>query len=168
MEHESNIDWEFEGEYLVYDRWTWYRNHFQACADSAAVDFVVLANDVAWLLEAKDFTTTPPDRQKEPLHEIVARKARDTLAGLFAGAISAGDARQPFAQEVLGARKLRVVFHCELPTNKHPLFPPKLTLSDLKQKLRNAVKAVDPHALVVDCRTPAADAPWTATWNPHP
>lgn len=167
MVHESNIDWEFDGEYLVYDQWTWYRKHFNGCAESAAIDFVILEEDVAWLLEVKDFTTTPPDPQKGPLYEIVARKVRDTLAGLLAGSVNASDAKQVFAQNVLRADKLRVVFHCELPANRKRLFPPQLTLSDLKQKLRKAVRAIDPHALVVDCNTTSSvQVPWTATWKP--
>ena len=111
---ESNIDWEFHDGWTAskYDGWTWYRKHFNACAESAAVDFVVVAVDdrTAWLVEVKDFTTQEPDKAKGPLHEVITRKVRDTLAGLTSAAVNGDGAEAELARRFRRVESIRVAF----------------------------------------------------------
>ena len=172
MEHESNIDWTFDAGWVAvkYDAWTYYRKHFQPCADSAAVDFIVVSDDgkACWLLEVKDFTTSPPDPQKGPLWDIVTRKVRDSLAGLLAAATRASGDEQAMARRVVSASQVRVAFHCEGPTHPSRLFKGLPSAADLRQKLRSrgGLRAVDTKVLVMDCATTPTDVPWKAAWNP--
>lgn len=168
--HESNIDWVFDEGWTVvkYDDSTWYRKHFQKCADSAAVDFVALSPDetLYWLIEVKDFTTDPPLKEKGPLYEIVTRKARDTLAGLLAAASNATGSDQELARKIGTAAKVRVAFHCERPTHASRLFKGLPSTADLQQRLRRTLRAIDSKAIVTDGAKPRTDVPWTATRNP--
>jgi hypothetical protein len=166
---ESNVAWVFQDDCNVvqYDESSWYRRHFNGCADSAAVDFVAVHGETVWLIEIKDFTTSPPDRQKGPLWQIVTAKVRDTLAGVVAGAANAGNAdEQVLFREATARTQLRVVFHCERPTNPRQLFSGMPDAADLQDKLRQALRAVDAHVRVVDCGRPLLGAPWTTTWAP--
>jgi hypothetical protein len=170
--HESNLDFVFHAGWSVlqYDASSWYRDHFQACADSAAVDFLAVsaAGDLVWLVEVKDFTLKAPDSAKGPLWAIITRKVRDTLAGVLAGAHQAGnpEERAVFARAVTSAQ-IRVAFHCERPKHKSKLFANLPDAADLRQKLRQTLRAVDSKVLVVDSSTPpSAERPWTATWAP--
>ncbi len=168
--HESNIDWVFEDGWTVvqHDDSTWYRKHFQACGGSSAMDFVALQDqgEVGWLIEVKDFTTEPPLRSKD-LVEIITKKARDTLAGLVAGAINANtEDEQDFFAHALTKRRLRVAFHCERPTRKRKLFNRLPDPADLKQKLRKSLRTIDKRVVVMDCSSTFSAVPRTTTWNP--
>lgn len=168
--HESNVELTFEDGCRVvqYDASSWYRKHFNACADSAAVDFVVVRDGVSWLIEIKDFTATAPHREKGPLWLIVTVKVRDTLAGLVAGGFKAGNAdERRLFEAAVRAASLRVVFHCERPTHVRRLFASLPDAADLQDKLRQTLRAVDAHVRVIDCAHPLQGAPWTTTWAPR-
>jgi hypothetical protein len=169
--HESDIDWRFEAGWMVikYDDSAWYHNHFQRCAESAAVDFIVVHDSgrEVWLLEAKDYTTDPPNPNKTPLWLVVTHKVRDTLAGILAGAVRASvDAERELFRRAAKAESVRVVFHCERPKHKSKLFHTLPDAADLRDKLRRSLGLVDKKLLVVDCASQTERLPWTPTWNP--
>jgi hypothetical protein len=172
VKNESNVRFEFAEGFTViqYDTTTWYRKHFNKCAQSAAVDFLVVdsGNTVGWLIEVKDFTTKPPEPHKDLL-DTVTRKVRDTLAGVLAGAVGANvDEEVAFFKRILRARKLRVVFHCERPTHPSRLHARSPDPADLTQKLRQSLNAVDGRVVVTDCASSHRDFPWSTTWSPGP
>lgn len=167
---ESNLEFEFDKHWDViqFDSSVWYRNHFQSCAESAAVDFIAVNSQesTAWLLEVKDFTSNDPLRSKD-LIEIITKKVRDTLAGIVAGAKNANErAEQSIFSQLLEVGSLRVAFHCERPKHKSRLFKNLPDLPDLRTKLRQTLRAIDKRTHVVDSLTPNDEAPWTARWKP--
>lgn len=167
--HESNIDFEFDSgcDAIQYDDTAWYRKHFQGLEDSAAVDFVVVCGDTTWLLEVKDFTQNNPDRAKGQLWDIVARKVRDTLAGILAGAVRANVAlEQSTLDRARKQPKLRVVFHYETPKHPGRLFRNIELRANPQQKLQRVLRSVDGKALVLDTSSTPDSVPWSATWNP--
>jgi hypothetical protein len=44
------------------------------------------------------------------------------------------------------ARQIKVVLHLEQPANPSRLFPREIDLANVQQRLRQFVKAIDPHA----------------------
>ena len=168
---EGNVVWTFEDGFKAgkYDRWAFYRRRFQRTGGGGtlAVDFVAIppSGDTLWLVEAKDYTLEPRDKQKEPLPIEVARKARDTLAGLAACASNGADEEQAFAQRALRTGKIRIVLHLEQPANRTRLCPSVLVRADVQQKLRQVAKAIDPHPQVVDAASPG-NVPWKVAWSP--
>jgi hypothetical protein len=170
--HESNIDWTFADGWSVmrYDNSTWYQKHFQGCADSAAVDFLVVQDngEQVWLVEVKDFTTEPPDPDKPPLWQIITKKARDTLAGVLAGSVHANkECERELFRRAARATSLCVAFHCERPRHSTRLFKRLPDPADLRDKLRNTLRAIDRRVMVVDCFSTPEHLPWTATWKPQ-
>ena len=134
-----------------YDGWSFYRNQFTSAFGGAkAVDFICLDKDCAWLIEVKDYRL---DRRTKPgeLGEEVANKVRDTLAGLVAASCNANDEdERRFAAKVLKKNTLRVVLHIEQPEKHSKLFPRIVNPASLVMKLKQLLKAVDAHPLVVD------------------
>lgn len=170
--HESNIDWSFADGWTVikYDESTWYRKHFNSCADSAAVDFVAVGASgcdvICWLIEVKDFTTEPPLPSKD-LIAIITKKVRDSVAGVLGGAVNANTpSEKDFFGMVVGATRLRVAFHCERPVHASRLFRSLPDAADLRQKLRVSLRAIDSKVLVLDSSSELTHLPWAATWQP--
>jgi len=169
---EGNVVWTFPDGWTAgkYDAWVFYRKQFQGTGGGGtrAVDFVAFPPDggTLWLIEAKDYTFEPRDDDKEPLPIEVARKARDTLAGLAACAANGLDDEQAFARRALDATKIRVVLHLEQPTTKTRLYPTTLDRADVLQKLKQVCKAIDPHPKVMDT-THADRVPWGVVWKPE-
>jgi hypothetical protein len=165
---EGNVSWTFEDPWIAtkYDDWSFYRNQFQRCADSKAMDLLALepGRRALWMIEAKDYTFERRSDQKEPLWVEVGRKARDTLAGVLAASVSAVDQERDMARGMCTAARVRVVLHMEQPTNPSKLFPQSFDPADLQQKLRQQARAIDPRARVVDHNTPGL--PWSAAWTP--
>ena len=99
-----------------YDNWSFYQNHFKdSCAGNKAVDFVALesSSKTLWLIELKDYRQHR--RQKSiALHEEIAMKVRDSLAGLFAAARYRSDhTEKDVAKACLSAKLIRIVLHLE-------------------------------------------------------
>lgn len=139
-----------------YDTWAFYRNHFQRVADSKAVDLVCVEAQWTWLIEVKDYRRHPRKKSQELQDEVTA-KVRDTLAGLAAAAANAGGAvEKRVAQRALAKRRWRVVLHLRQGRGATRLKPKVFDPATLRDKLRRVLKAVDPHALVVegDARVP--------------
>lgn len=168
---EGNILWSIDDECsaVKYDEWAFYRKHFTGCAGGCkAVDLLVHSGGgVLWLVEAKDYRRNRREREKGPLDEEIATKARDTLAGILAASVNATEDERSFAKVARTASTIRIVLHLEQPSSPSKLFPRAFDPADVQQKLRQSVRSIDPHALVVDTRN-RATVPWTTKWMPPP
>ena len=135
-----------------YDDWSFYRNQFQSVAGgSMAVDVLCLADDVAWLVEIKDYRQHPRTKPSD-LCDEVAQKIRDTLSGLAAASANANDPdEKTLACRALAMRRWRVALHLEQPSvPSRRLRRCAVDPASMKQKLRQALKAIDAHPVVVD------------------
>lgn len=161
---EGGLEHRFESGWIAskYDEWTFYRSHFKdSCCGNKAVDF--LAQDpqgTLWLVELKDYRVHPRTKPIDVVDEV-ALKVRDSLAGLFAAATwPSHHDRAPDARRHLGAKRIRIVLHYEQPRIHSKVFPRTHDLSRLQQKLKQLVRVVDAHPLVVDLGS-AAVLPWS-------
>lgn len=132
----------------------YYERHFQRfTGGSKEMDFLALntAERTLWLIEVKDYSSYPRTKLID-LAEEVAIKVRDSLALLLPAIArdSADRVAGQFAERALGTTSLRVVLHCEFPANKSKLFPSTSWAANIKDKLRNAVRCVDPHPILTD------------------
>ncbi len=164
--NEGQLSFQFPDGWLVthYDRWSFYRNQFQAACDgNKAVDLLALdpIDHTLWLIEVKDYRRHRREKELILWNEI-ALKVRDTLAGLVAANVNGFDPERDSARRALKARKLRVVLHLEQPAKQSKLFPRTFDTSVVKQKLRQLVKSVDAHPLVVEMNQ-MAGTPWTVS-----
>ncbi|MBI4322293.1 MAG: hypothetical protein HY675_27685 [Chloroflexi bacterium] len=155
-------DWEV----TKYDDWAFYRNQFaNCCCGNKAVDF--LAHDpidrTLWLIELKDYRQFRRTKDvKVSLWEEIALKARDTLAGLFAAKVDNTHAEQLYAARALGVTRLRVVLHLEQPRTHSRLFPRAYDPADVQQKLKQMLKPIDAHPMVIEL-SEMGTVPWSAT-----
>ena len=168
---EGNVEWTFESGWSAekFDDWAFYRKQFQTCADhNKAMDILALPpnGEVLWMIEAKDYRRHRRDPSKGPLPMEIAKKARDTLAGILAASANAVDNEQRFARKAAQAKKIRVVLHLEQATKPSKLFPWTVDPADVKQEMKRLLKAVDPRAAVMSTAT-RWDI-WTTTWSPNP
>lgn len=146
-----------------YDDWSFYRNQFLKNFDSIggvkAVDIIVI-DQVVWFIEVKDYRLECKTNARE-LADVIAIKVRDTLAGLVAAKNNANDAgEREIARQVLKNNKIRVVLHMEQPTNPSKLHPNAINPANIKLKLKQRLKSIDAHPLVVDKETLHHDMPW--------
>jgi hypothetical protein len=160
----ENLSFQFPDGWQVtqYDQWPFYRNQFKdACGGNKAIDLLALnqGDRTLWLIEVKDYRQYRRAKKIE-LWDEIALKLRDTLAGLVAARVNGVDPDRTQAQQSLKARRLRVVFHLEQPVRHSRLFPRTFDLANMQQKLRQVVKPIDPHALVVE-KAQMAQVPWT-------
>lgn len=135
-----------------YDDWSFYRNQFQkVCGGAKAVDILAVAPDkCVWVIEVKDQRRHPRSKAID-LPDEVACKVRDTLAGLFAAHVNASDANEKrFAGEALASNQIKVVLHLEQPSKHSKLFPRAIDPANVKQKLKELLKAIDPHPAVLE------------------
>ncbi len=147
----------------------YYSKHFQNFAPHDAgnkeTDFLAWDPDEKqlWLMEVKDYRVHARQKGQHLADEVVL-KARDSLALLRAA--QAQDRNQPdlirdFASKSAKATSIRIVLHCALPKRPSKLFPVIKDAANLQAKLRERVRAVDPHALVTGTG-PGGIVPWTA------
>ena len=153
-----------------YDDWSFYRNKVNLIQEAKAIDLVILACDlsVAYFIEVKDFRVNPVTRARRTrtklieLHREIAAKVLDSLGGIFAARLNASDVEeQQFAVETCKALSLRVILHLEQSSGGR-LFPRPYDPATLQIKLRQTLKAVDPHVLVVSMQLPGK-LPWKVT-----
>lgn len=144
-----------------YDEWSFYRNQFNsAFGGTKAVDFVCLDQQCTWLIEVKDYRANRRSKPSE-LGDEMAIKVRDTLAGLVTASCNANEPDERlFAKKAVKNKRLRVVLHIEQPAKPSKLFPQVVNPANLKAKLKQLLRAVDPHPLVVNQRHQAADICW--------
>ena len=143
---EGNLTFSFPDrcEAGKYDDWSFYRNQFQSVAGgSKAVDILCLADDVAWLVEIKDYRQHPQTKPSD-LCDEVARKVRDTLSGLAAASANANDPdEKTLACRALAMRRWRVALHIEQPSVASRLRRWAVDPASVKSKLRKGLKAID-------------------------
>ncbi len=166
---EGNLIFEFPNDWYIskYDDWPYYRNQFQQCCGSnKAVDFLAIENvdshpTTLWLIEVKDYRLV--DRTKAiTLWDEIAIKVRDTLAGLVEAKMYDAHAEHNFARNALRSESLRVVLHLEqAKTNlrgRKAVFNP----ADVQQKLKQSVKTIDAHPLVIS-KSAMGNVAWDAS-----
>jgi len=139
-----------------YDNWSFYRNQITRMWNGIkALDLLAVAPDnTAWLIEVKDYRQHQRTKPTE-LGEEVAHKVFDTLAALIPaknGALNLDE--QQLAHAVTQARQVRVVLHLEQPAKHSKLRPRAINPADLKQKIRQLLKPIDAHPLVVSKAKP--------------
>lgn len=135
-----------------YDEWSFYRNQFSSvCGGVKAVDLIYLdTQGEAWLIEVKDYRVYPRTKTI-PIPDEIAQKVRDTLAGVLAASKNASDAAEKaFANRLLQARRFRIVLHLEPRPNPSRLYNFSIDKADIEMKLKQLLKAIDPHPKVVD------------------
>jgi hypothetical protein len=159
LEHTFDAGWTAS----KYDEWPFYRKHFEsACTGNKAVDFVAMDPEGSslWLIELKDYRVHR--RMKAiPLPSEIAIKVRDSLAGLFAAAkYHAHHEHAAEAQRSLQTQRIRVVLHLEQPRQHSKLFPRAYDLADVQQKLKQLVRPIDPHPVVIEIGAPHS-LPWS-------
>lgn len=145
-----------------YDDWSFYRNQFNnAFGGTKATDLLVVDGTTTWFVEIKDYRL---HRRTKPidLGDEIAIKIRDTLAGLCAAQVNANDAEEKkFARNALKAKQIRVVLHLEQPQRHNRLFPRAIDPVAVLQKLKQKLKPVDAHPLVVDQYSLTPQMNWT-------
>jgi hypothetical protein len=150
-----------------YDEWSFYRNQFQnICGGSKAVDILCLSQHTLWLIEIKDFRVHRRTKS-EDIGDEIAIKVRDTLAGLVAAKVNANDQdEKQFATLALQHLKgIRAVLHLEQPAKHSKLFPKAINPANVKLKLKQRLKAIDAHPLVVDKKSLATKRYWIVDEN---
>jgi hypothetical protein len=156
------------------DEWSFYKNQFMKlgeatigcsqceqnlfCANcgnrrvAGTKGIDILAIDGAgccWCIEIKDYRQSTRTATKELASEL-ALKVRDTLAALVAARINAYDSTErDMANRAMRCDSIRVVLHLELPSERSSVNANQSTHAYLTQKLRQSVKAIDPHPRIV-------------------
>jgi hypothetical protein len=151
---EGKLVFSFESDQAVkYDDWSFYRNQLtNAFGKAKAVDLIFIDEDDAWLIEVKDYRHNKRTKPSDLAVEI-AEKIRDTLAGLAVAQKNSSEAEErAFARDCM-KKKFRVVLHLEQPATGSRLFPRIAEPDDLSKKLKQLLKAVDAHPVVVDQKT---------------
>lgn len=158
-----------------FDEWSFYRNQFgklghaemscsgcdavlecAACgarrlAGTKGIDILAIeGGEACWLIEIKDYRKTRATNL-EFLADVVALKVRDTLAALAAANWNANDANErEQAAQALACLRIRIVLHLEQPVSHSSVQPVQTRKVNLLQRLKQLVKAIDPHPLVLD------------------
>ena len=163
---EGKLKFNFPDEWNVskYDDWSHYRNQFiKVCEGVKAVDVLAVEpKECCWLLEIKDYREHVRTKTID-LADEMAEKVRDTLAGLVGAQFCANDAEEKnAARQALRARNLKVVLHLEQPRKHSTLFPRAINPAAVLQRLKQLIKAIDPHPRVVE-RAAMTGIPWTVT-----
>ena len=149
------------------DDTAFYRKHFQSFADSKSVDMAAfkLDGDELWLLEVKDYRL---DRRTKTLDlfKEVALKVRDTLALLYLAKGKPQISIHRFASEAVGKATIRVVLHMEQPANPSRLYPLIVERGNVRIKLQQTVRVVDPRALFCEMSAMPPDCHWQVIPKP--
>ena len=159
MQHHNvdglNFDFPDDWQVSKYDDWSFYRNRFAHMWNGIkALDLLAIDTDkTTWLIEVKDYRVNPRTKPSD-LGEEVAHKIFDTLAAIIPAKINATNSDEKrLARAVSASRKLRVVLHLEQPEKHSKLRPRAINPADVQQKMRQLLKPVDAHPLVVDMRS---------------
>ena len=85
------------------------------------------------------------------LPDEIAVKVRDTLAALVAAKANANNSNEKaLAEAALSCHRLRVVLHLEQPAKHSKLFPRTINRANVTQRLKQLIKPIDPHPLVLE------------------
>jgi hypothetical protein len=161
---EGQLTFQFPDDWKAskFDEWSFYRNQFQSvCGGSKAVDVLAIEPRVcSWKIEVKDYRQHRRTKIID-LAEEVAVKVRDSLAALVAARANASDCdERDLASAALRCRRLRVVLHLEQPAKHSKLFPRAIDPAAVRQRLKQLIKAIDPHPLVLE-RARLGGVAWT-------
>jgi hypothetical protein len=151
---EGELRFRFPGDWPVttrFDSWSFYRNQFQGLQGIKAVDFIALDTKLCvWLIEVKDYRHHQRSKAIDLADEVVL-KVIHTLSALLPAQANANDeCEKQMARQCLSACKLRVVLHLEQPIKHSKLFPRAIEPAHIKQQLKQRIKAIDPHPLVLE------------------
>jgi hypothetical protein len=150
---EGSLRFDFVNEWDVSkpDGWSFYRNQFQQIVSGTkAIDILAIepTGTAVWCIEVKDYRDHPRTKTVGVAEETAA-KVRDSLALFAAARFNANDAGEKASStRALTANHIRVVLHLEQREKPSKLFPRKIDLANVQQRLRQLVKSVDPHACV--------------------
>ncbi len=161
---EGKLTFTFDDDCEVgkYDQWSFHQESFQSAAGgSKAIDFVCVGKGVSWLIEVTDYRNYPLPKPS-CLSDEVARKVRDTLAGLATAATNADDVTEKkIAQLALSPeRKWRVALHLEQSDHRSKLWRKMPDSSKLLIKLRKRLRFVDSGAYIVSTQCSFPDIKW--------
>ena len=134
-----------------FDTWSFYRNQFQGvCGGAKAIDILAIDSDSClWVIEVKDYRKQPRAKNIE-LTKEVAYKVRDSLAALVAASVNANDVgEKELSHAALACNRICVVLHLEQPERHSKLFPRVYNPANVKQSLKQLIKAIDPHPRVM-------------------
>lgn len=153
----DGLNFDFPDDWRVskYDDWSFYRNRFSGMWDGIkSLDLLAVDPDkTAWFIEVKDYRVHPRTKPSD-LGVEIAHKVFDTLAAIIPAKIHATNPEEKqLAHAVSVSRKLRVVLHLEQPVKHSKLRPRAINPADVQQKIRQLLKPVDAHPLVVDMRS---------------
>ena len=154
---EGNLTFSFSNDWqaIKYDDSSFHTKYFQSFAGgSKAVDFIAFGNQELWLIEVKDYRLHARTKSTD-LYLEIASKVRATLAGLLAITATnnpSGDSEtKSIAQSIFKrSYQLRIALHLEQPIQHSKLFPQVIDPKTARDKLRQQLRSVDPHALVGD------------------
>ena len=153
-----------------FDTWSFYRKQFQrVCGGAKAIDILAIDSDSRlWAIEVKDYRKHPRTKTIDLANEV-ACKVRDSLAALVAASVNANDAdEKELSRAALACNKIRVVLHLE--QSRHhskPLFLRVYNPANVKQKLKQLIKAIDPHPQVMETGGPGNPG-WSVTRRSPP
>ena len=168
---EGSLTFSFPDDWSVCrpEETSFYSRHFVSfCGGCKEMDFLGFdpGQRTFWLIEVKDYRVHARTKPMD-LADEVAKKTRDVLAMLPTALLRDAAASQPdrlqvkdFWHRARTATQLRVVLHCELPVSPSRLFPGIHNAANLQAKLRQQLRAVDPHSLFTD-RSRSQALPWS-------
>lgn len=161
---EGSLNFEFPDhiDATKYDEWSFYRNQMNsAFGGSKAIDLIgIEKKSTMWLIEIKDYRRNQRTKPIDIADEIAA-KARDTLVGLIAALLNANSTdEQSFAKRALKTKKIRIVLHLEQPLKHSRLFPIAINPINVQQKMKQQLKTIDAHPVVVDHQSLRPDMGW--------
>ena len=163
---EGNLTFGFpEGAIVAkYDTCSFYRNQFNsAFGGTKAIDLIYVENNQTWLIEVKDYRRHNRTKTID-IGDELALKVRDTLAGLAAASFNANDQNEKrIAKQALRTRSIKIVLHIEQPSKHSKLFRQAIDPSKLEMKLKQALRAVDAHPIVVDMNSLTNKMNWKVT-----
>lgn len=169
---EGKLTFDFQAGWRVtkLDEWSYYRNQFQRISSGTkAIDILAIdaGQQCFWCIEIKDYRRNRRTKLEDVVDET-ARKVRDSLA-VIAGAIANAndDEEKSLAKLALGSNRSRVVLHLEQPARHSKLFPRTIDRANTQEKLRQRMKAVDPHLLVREM-SDMSGCPWTVRETSRP
>lgn len=158
--HVDGLDFTFPEGWTAskYDEWSFYRGDMnRICNGLKAVDLVALSPEKhAYFVEVKDYRH--PDTEKPSmLADAVAAKVLHTLAAMLPARLNAQDTdEKTLSHQLLKCLSLKIVLHVEQSEKHSRMVDP----ADLRQKLKQRLRAVDAHPKVCSV-SHMAGLPWT-------
>jgi hypothetical protein len=161
--HVDGLDFILPGQWLAskYDDWSFYRNQFARIGSGIkAVDLIAISADAVWVVEVKDYRVHRRTKTVDMAQEF-ADKVLHTLSALLPAKLNAAEqSERDFAARVLASSRLRLVLHLEQPAKHSKLFPRSIDPANIKLKIKQKLKAIDPHPVVAEMGK-MQDLPWS-------